>query len=383
MDTSYILNHLGEDHEDYFNAVAPPIIQTSNFCFKSVREFRKALKDEQRSSIYTRGNNPTVAILRKKLAALEGAEDALVFSSGSAAIAAAIMSVVKGGDHVICINRPYSWTNTLLNEYLINYNVATTMVEGTKTENFEKAIQPNTKLIYLESPDTLTLNLQDIRAITRIAKQNNIVTIIDNSYCTPLNQKPLAMGVDIVVYSGTKYFGGHSDIVAGIVCSSTERISKMFKEEFMTFGAIPSPHDAWLMIRGLRTLELRVNRSCISAQKVVNFLEKHPQIEEVFYPFAKKNKQLALAKKQMKQGGGLITILIKAKSPAQIETFCDNLKYFLLAVSWGGHESLVFPVCVNKNNKTLPWNMVRLYIGLEDPALLIDDLNQALILSKE
>jgi len=378
MDTSYILNHLGEDHENYFHAVAPPIIQTSNFCFKNVRSFRKALENEFKSSIYTRGNNPTVAILRAKLAALEGAEDALVFSSGSAAIAAAVMSVVKGGGHVICVNRPYSWTNTLLNDYLCNYNITTTMVDGSKPENFEKAIQPNTQLIYLESPDTMTLALQDLRAVSKIARKHKIVTIIDNSYSSPLNQQPLKMGIDIVVYSGTKYFGGHSDVVAGVVCSSKKRIHSIFSKEFMTFGAIPSPHDAWLMIRALRTLELRVNRSCSSAQKVVNYLEKHPKIEQVLYPFATKNKQLALAKKQMKQGGGLLTVMIKAKSPKEIEKFCDSLKRFLLAVSWGGHESLVFPLCVNENNKALPWNMVRFYIGLEDPELLIEDIGKAL-----
>lgn len=188
----------------------------------------------------------------------------------------------------------------------------------------------------------------------------------------------MAVGIDIVVYSASKYFGGHSDIVAGVICSSKERIYKIITTEFMTLGAIISPHDAWLMLRGIRTLELRVNRSAESAQKMVNYLEKHPKIEKVYYPFASKNEQLPLAKKQMKQGGGLLTILINAKSVEQIETFCNNLKCFLMAVSWGGHESLIFPVCANKNHGTLPWNMVRIYIGLENPDELIADINNAL-----
>ncbi len=378
MDTSYILNHLGEDREQYFNAVAPPIIQSSNFCFKDLNAFRQAIDKELETPIYTRGCNPTVAILRKKLAALEGADDALVLGSGVAAIAGAVMSCAKAGDHVICVNKSYSWTNSLLNNYLVNYNVTATMVDGANVENFEKAIQPNTKLIVLESPNSFALELQDLEAISKIARKHGITTMIDNSYSTSLNQKPMKFGIDIVVYSGSKYFGGHSDIIAGVICASKERIHKIMSTEFMTLGAIISPHEAWLMIRGLRTLELRVNRSAESAQKVVSHLEKHPKIEKVLYPFASRSEQLTLAKKQMKQGGGLLTVLIKAKSVEQVEIFCNSLKYFLLAVSWGGHESLIFPACANKNNSVHPWNMVRLYIGLEDPDVLIADINSAL-----
>jgi len=378
MDTSYILNHLGEEREQYFNAVAPPLIQSSNFCYKDVNSFRKAIEKEFETPIYTRGANPTVAILRKKIAALEGAGDALIFASGSAAIANAVMSCVKAGDYVICVNNPYSWTNALLNNYLVNYNVTATMVDGTRLENFEKAILPNTKLIVLESPNTFTFEVQDLEAVSKLAKKHGITTMIDNSYSTSLNQKPMAFGIDIVVYSASKYFGGHSDLVAGIICSSKERIHKIFSTEFMTLGAIISPHDAWLMLRGIRTLELRVNRSAESAQKVVNHLAKHPKIEKIYYPFSSTNEQLPLAKKQMKQGGGLLTVLIKAQSVEQIETFCNSLKYFLMAVSWGGHESLIFPVCANKHHGTLPWNMVRIYIGLEDPNMLIADIDNAL-----
>ncbi|MEK6616282.1 MAG: aminotransferase class I/II-fold pyridoxal phosphate-dependent enzyme, partial [Bacteroidota bacterium] len=200
MDTSYILNHLGEDREQYFNAVAPPLIQSSNFCFKDVTSFRLAIEKEFETPIYTRGCNPTVTILRKKLAALEGADDAVVFASGSAAIASAVMSCVKAGDHVICVNKPYSWTSALLNNYLVNYNVTATMVDGIDPENFEKAILPNTKLIVLESPNTFTFELQDLEAISKIAKKHHITTMVDNSYATPLNQKPMAVGIDIVVY---------------------------------------------------------------------------------------------------------------------------------------------------------------------------------------
>ncbi len=382
MDISFILNHLGEERDEYYGAVAPPIFQTSNFCFKTVGEMRTKLMKELETPFYTRGFNPTVATLRKKLAALEGTEDALVFSSGSAAVAAAVMSVVKAGDHVACVQKPYSWTNNLLTKYLSKYGVTSTFVGGGEAADFEKAIQPNTKLIYLESPNSLTFEMQDIEAITKLAKSKNIKTIIDNSYNSPLNQSPVKMGVDIILHSGTKYINGHSDVVCGVVCARHEHIMKMFAEEYMTIGSCISPQDAALILRGLRTLELRVNRSAETAKKISDFAENHPKIKQVYYPFSSKNPQLALAKKQMKQGGGLISFVIDAKDEAGVERFCDNLKRFLMATSWGGYESLVFPLCALAASKSfenpLPWNMVRLYIGLEDSDILIEDLKLSL-----
>lgn len=382
MDNSFILNHLGEDRDEYYGSVAPPIFQTTNFCFKTVAEMRQKLTKELETPFYTRGYNPTVATLRKKLAALEKAEDALVFSSGSAAVAAAVMSVVKGGDHVVCVQKPYSWTNNLLSKYLAKYGVTHTFVSGGEASDFEKALLSNTKLIYLESPNSLTFELQNIEAIAKLAKSKNIITIIDNSYNSPINQNPITMGIDLVVHSGSKYINGHSDVVCGVVCGSHERIMKMMAEEYMTIGSCISPQDAGLILRGLRTIELRVNQSAKSAQKVSDFLENHPKIKQLNYPFSSKNPQLELAKKQMKQGGGLLSIVIDAKDEAGVERFCDNLKRFIMATSWGGYESLLFPLCALAASKSfenpLPWNMVRLYIGLEDADLLIEDLKQAL-----
>jgi cystathionine beta-lyase/cystathionine gamma-synthase len=381
MELSYILNHLGEEREHYYNAVSPPIVLSSNFCFSSIADMREKLQRELETPFYTRGFNPTVGILRQKIAALEGTEDALVFASGSGAIAAAVMSTVKGGDHAVCILKPYSWTNTLLSKYLAKYGVTVTFVDGETAADFEKEILPNTKLIYLESPNSLTFELQDISAICAMAKKRGITTILDNSYNSPLNQQPHKMGVDIVVHSATKYINGHSDVVAGVVASSKERIMKMLAEEYMTIGAIIGAHDAWLMIRGLRTLELRVNRSSSSAQQIAEWLEHHPKIEKINYPFLKSNRNYELAKKQMKQGGGLVSFQIKAKDVAEVEKFCDSLKCFLIATSWGGHESLCFATCALIQSASftnpLPWNLIRLYIGLEDPALLKSDLEQA------
>lgn len=383
MHLSEILNHLGEDRNKYFNAVSPPIIQSSNFAFDSLEQFRQEVTDELENHIYTRGNNPTVEILRKKLAALEGAEDALVVSSGAGATAMAMLANVKQGDHVICVKNPYSWTKNLLLNFLPRFGVSHTFVDGTDVANIEAAIQPNTTFIYLESPNTMTFELQDLRACAELAKRHGIVTMIDNSNCTPLYQRPIEYGIDIVMHTGTKYLNGHSDVVNGIICGSKEMIRKIFQTEIMTLGNIVGPHDAWLIIRGLRTLELRVKRSFESAMKIAEWLENHPKVESILFPFLPSFPQYELAQQQMTGCGGLITVFLKTDSIERVEAFFNRLNCFLFAVSWGGHESLIMPMAAfynipGKDEPAYPFTLVRLYIGLEDPDWLMKDLAQAL-----
>jgi len=383
MDLSFILNELGEERENYFNAVAPPIIQTSNFAFKNVAEFRAALADEYTALLYSRGNNPTVDILRKKLAALDGAEDALVFGSGVASIAIPIMALLNQGDHVVSVAKPYSWTIKLFERLLPKFGITTTFVDGTQVENFEKAIQPNTKLIYLESPNTFTYELQDISAVVALAKGNGLITMVDNSYCSPLNQQPFKMGIDLVAQSATKFIAGHSDVVAGVVTGSRLMIKKIFDAEFLNIGGNISPMNAWLMIRGLRTLHLRMQRVCESTKKVVDWLDQHSKIEKVIFPFHRDFPQYQLAKRQMKDAGGLFSAILKVNTLEQVEKFCDSLQHILLAVSWGGHESLAIPSAVGIKSGEFDANnanhrLIRFYIGLEDPDYLIADLSQAL-----
>jgi cystathionine beta-lyase/cystathionine gamma-synthase len=382
-DLSYILNELGEDRGNYFNAVAPPIIQSSNFTFKSVADFREGLSDEYNALLYSRGNNPTVDILRKKLAALDGAEDALVFGSGIASIAIPIIALLKSGDHVVSVAKPYTWTIKLFEKILPKFGIRTTFVDGTVTANFEKAITPETKLIYLESPNTFTYELQDIAAVTALAKRKGIVTMIDNSYCSPLHQQPYKMGVDLVAQSATKFIGGHSDVVAGVVTGSKEMIKKIFDGEFLNIGGNISPMNAWLLIRGLRTIHLRMERVCNTTKKVVDFLASRPEVERVLFPFHPSFPQYELAKKQMKDAGGLFSAIFKAKSIHEVEAFCNSLKRFYMAVSWGGHESLVIPSIVSiKPEDFNPFEpnhrLIRFYVGLEDADYLIEDLKQAL-----
>lgn len=381
METSEILNHHGEEAADYYNAVAPPIIQTSNFYFDTLQDMRRAIQNEFDEPTYTRGKNPTVAILRKKLSALEGSEDALILASGCAAISSSIIANVNAGDHVICVQSPYGWTKSLLTKLLPRFGVETTFVDGTKPENFDNAIRSNTSVIYLESPNSFTFELQDLEAISKLAKANKIITIIDNSYSTPLLQNPIKLGIDIVVHTASKYLSGHSDVVAGVICGSNQMIRKIFASEFMTLGGIISPFDAWLIIRGFRTLSLRLERSTQSALKVIEFLGNHPKVEKIFYPFHSSNPQLELAKKQMKSGNGMFTVIFKCQSRNKMEDFCNELKVFRMAVSWGGHESLIAPVVsFTKEHEysDLPWNMVRFYVGLDEPELLIRDIESAL-----
>ena len=383
MELSYILNELGEDRDQYFNAIAPPIIQSSNFAFKNVADFRKGLADEYYATLYSRGNNPTVDILRKKLAALDGAEDALVFGSGIASIAIPLLALLNQGDHVVSVAKPYSWTIKLFERLLPKFGITTTFVDGTRTENFEAALRHNTKVIYLESPNTFTYELQDLEAVAKLAKSKGIITMIDNSYSSPLNQQPYMMGIDLVAQSATKFIGGHSDVVAGVVTGSKAMIKKIFDAEFLNIGGNISPMNAWLLIRGLRTLQLRMARVCESTKKVVDALASHPKIEKVLFPLHSTFPQYALAKKQMKDAGGLFSIVLKAKSVEEIEKFCNSLKRFLLAVSWGGHESLVIPSIIGFPAKdfdlaNINHRIIRFYIGLEDPDYLIADLKKAL-----
>lgn len=382
-DLSFILNELGEERELYYNAIAPPISQTSNFAFKNVADFRAGLANEYDAWLYSRGNNPTVNILRKKLAALDGAEDALVFGSGIAAIAVPLLALLKQGDHVVSVAKPYSWTIKLFEKLLPKFGIATTFVDGTQTENFEKAIRPNTRLIYLESPNTFTYELQDLEAVAALAKRRSLLTMIDNSYCSPLYQRPYKMGIDLVAQSATKFIGGHSDVVAGVVTGSKEVIKKIFDAEFLNIGGNIAPMNAWLLIRGLRTLHLRMERVCDSTKKIVDYLAAHPKIERVIFPFHPSFPQYALAKRQMKNAGGLFSAVLNVDTLEEVERFCNSLKHFFLAVSWGGHESLVIPSAVsirpNEFDRTnANHRLVRFYIGLEDPEYLMADLARAL-----
>lgn len=380
-DVSYIINHLGEDHASYFNAIAPPIVQTSNFQFETVDAMRTAFADEMGGYLYSRGLNPTVDILRKKLAALDGAEDALVFNNGAAATFAGVMANVKSGDHILSVQHPYSWTVHLFDQILSRFGVSVTYADGSDTESFLAQVQENTKLIYLESPNSWWLDIQDLRQIAAFARARGIVTIIDNSFCTPLYQKPIELGIDISMQTATKYIGGHSDTLGGVLAGSAAMMRKIFLSEYLCAGNGIQPFNAWLLLRGLRTLPARIDRITASTQKVLEYLKTVDRIESLIFPLDPSFPQYNLAKEQMSGACGLISFYMKAQFVGEIEKFCNSLKAFRMAVSWGGHESLIIPKCAgtpqadfNPHNPT--HRMLRLYVGLEDPDFLIRDLEQ-------
>ena len=383
MDISQIINELGEDRENYFNAVAPPIIQTSNFAFKKVADLSKAFEDEMGGYLYSRGLNPTVDILRKKLAALDNAEDCLVFNNGAAAIFAGIFAHVKSGDHIVSVKAPYTWVQRMFDVILPRFDVTVTYIDGTIIENWVDATQSNTTFYYLESPNSWDFALQPIKEVAALAKSKNIITLIDNSYCTPLYQKPIEMGIDMAMQTATKYIGGHSDTLGGVLCGTHAMMKKIFDSEYLNIGNGIQPFNAWLLIRGLRTLPARIDRITQSTAEVVQFMKQHPKVESILFPFDESFPQYQVAKEQMKGACGLFTFVLKTDKMESIVKFCESLQHILMAVSWGGHESLVIPKCAGLkpgdfDPASNEHRYVRMYIGLEDARYLISDLEQAL-----
>jgi len=382
MDISYIINELGEDRHLYFNAVAPPIIQTSNFRVNTVDELRDLFADEYSGYLYSRGLNPTVEILRKKLAALDAAEDCLVFNSGASAIFASVLANVKAGDHIVSVDKPYTWAQRMFDVILPRFGVTTTYIDGTRIENFERAILPNTALIYLESPNSWDYKLQDLKAVAELARSENIVTVIDNSYCSPIYQRPIEYGIDIVMQTATKYIGGHSDTVGGVLCGTKAMMKKIFDSELLNAGIGIQPFNAWLLIRGLRTLPVRLERITATTRKIADYLKGHPRVDGILFPFDETFPQYELARRQMQGACGLLSFYVRAGSRDEIVRFCESLRHIMMAVSWGGHESLILPRCASLMAAEFDPNvkehrMLRLYTGLEEPEYLIRDLEQA------
>lgn len=383
MDISQVINELGEDRELYFNAVSPPIMQTSNFAFKTVADLTKAFEDEMQGYLYSRGLNPTVDILRKKLAAMDGAEDCLVFNNGAAAIFAGILANIKSGDHIVSVARPYTWVQRMFDVVLPRFNVSVTYIDGTAIGNWKNATRSNTTFYYLESPNSWDFAIQPIKEVADYAKSKGIITLIDNSYCTPLYQKPIEMGIDMAMQTATKYIGGHSDTLGGVLCGSKAMMKKIFDSEYLNIGSGIQPFNAWLLIRGLRTLPARIERITKTTSVVVEYLKQHPKVERILFPFDGSFPQYELASQQMKGACGLFTFILKTRRREDIVAFCESLQHIMMAVSWGGHESLVIPKCAgipvaDFDPDNPEHRYIRIYAGLEEPHYLVNDLEQAL-----
>ena len=383
-----ILVHYGEDRQAHNGAIVPPIYQNTLFAFKNWDAIDKAYTDPINNSIYTRGNNPSVSMVEKKIAKLAGGDKARLFASGMGAISSAIMSCVHTGCHIITIKNIYGPVLNLLDDYLKKkFNIEITFVSGENIEEIKAAIKENTTLIYLESPSSAIFSMQDIEAIAKIAKEKGIRTIIDNTWATPLYQKPLEMGIDLEVHSCSKYLGGHSDIISGVVIGKAELIDSIYQNEYLLYGAKMAPFEAWLLMRSLRTLPMRMERHQRNAMMVAEFLEKHPRIKKVNYPGLKSFPKYELGKKQMTGYSGLMSFVIDTDDVQELKNFVNGLDLFSIGVSWGGHESLVYAPAISYLKEMTPeqfkatglsLGVIRISVGLEDPNDLIEDLRGAL-----
>lgn len=370
-----ICTHLDDACDKFMGAVVPPVFQNSLFA-------NYDYSDNPDRYVYTRVSNPTTEIAEKKIAALEKGEAAKCFSSGMGAITAAIMHYIKAGSHVITLSSVYGPAKKFFSEYLARFDVEVTYVAGNNVNEIENAIKDNTDLVYLESPSTFLFVVQDLIEIAKICKKKNIPTVVDNSWSSPIYQNPLEFGIDMVVHSASKFLGGHSDIVGGVVVGRQEDIDQIAKNERELFGAVMSPHDSWLLLRGLRTLPIRMKQHQESTMKVIKYLEKHPSVKHVIYPGIESHPQHQLSKKLMSGYTSLFSIILDGEGD-DIMSFGKRLNYFYRGPSWGGFESLISLVGAYAEGEypttnEIPKGLVRLHIGLEDPDTLIEDLEQGL-----
>jgi cystathionine beta-lyase/cystathionine gamma-synthase len=372
--------HLNRTH-----ALSAPIWQTTTFVADSPEAYAETAASTHPPEFYTRYGNPTHERVEQTLAVLEGGEAALVTGSGMGAITLAVMSQIKSGDHVIAQSDLYAGARSLLRDFVPRWGVETTFVDQTKTEEFEAALRPNTRLIYLESPSNPLMRLTDLKAVASLAKARGITTVIDNTFSTPVNQRPLELGIDVVLHSATKYLGGHHDLTAGAVVSSQPFIHQAWKLG-VVFGSVLSPFEAWLLMRGLRTVGLRVERHNQNAMALAQFLESNPKISRVNYPGLESHPQHRLARQQMRGFTGMMSFELSGGLEAA-ERFISGLKLVAYTGSLGGVETvMVRPAAMWSHQLTpeqrrstgISESLFRLSVGLEDERDLIRDFEQAL-----
>jgi cystathionine beta-lyase/cystathionine gamma-synthase len=367
------------------SAISPPIWQTTTFLAESSEHFAGLAKSVKPSEYYSRYGNPTHEQVEAVMATLEGGEAAMVTASGMGAISTSVMSLLERGDHVVAQRNLYAGTAALLEDVLPRWGIECTFVNQTNAERWAEALRPNTKLIYAETPANPLMSLTDLHAVAALGKTRGITTIVDNTFATPINQRPLQYGIDVVVHSGTKYLGGHSDVTAGVIIGSPAFIERAWRFHIV-MGAALSPFDAWLLLRGLRTLGLRVERHNQNALMLARFFESHPKIERVNYPGLESHPQYELAREQMSGFTGMMSVEL-CGGYETAERFIASLKLGSYAASLGGFETLlVHPAAMwgvtltdaQRRAMKVGENLVRISVGLEDERDLIDDFSQAL-----
>lgn len=369
--------HEGQQPDPLTGAVIVPVYMTSTYQQDAIAKHK--------GYEYSRTGNPTRTALEEALASIEGGKFGLAFASGVAATTI-VLSLLKSGDHIVAGDDLYGGTYRLLEKVVKNWGVTTTYVDVDEVEVFKNAIQPNTKLIWLETPTNPLLKIVDIEVISKIAKENHLILVVDNTFASPYFQRPLELGADIVVHSTTKYLAGHSDIIGGGVVTSNEQLYSELKFYQNAIGAVPSPLDSWLVLRGIKTLAVRMREHEKNALFLAEFLEKHPKVERIYYPGLPSHEQHNLAKQQMKGFGGMISLELKGGF-AEVARFVSRLKLFLLAESLGGVESLIcYPPQMThaslpedeRLKRGIKDNLVRLSVGIENQKDLKEDLENAL-----
>lgn len=367
-------------------SLTPPIYQTSTFVFENAAQGKARFAGEEEGYIYSRLGNPNISALEEKIAALEGAERGLCFSSGMGAISAIIMALVKTGDHILATNGLYGCTFSLLEMLKDRYHIDYDLIDMTEADNVQKYITDRTKVVFIETPINPTMSLVDLEAVSAIAHQCGAQVVVDNTFMSPYLQRPIQWGADVVIHSATKYIGGHGDVVAGLAVGTEKFMNEVKSSMQKDIGATLGPFDAWLLLRGIKTLPIRMDRHTANATKVAQFLEQHPLVEKVFYPGLDSFPQKDLVHKQMKSAGGVLSFHVKGGYDAGVKVM-NQVKLCLLAVSLGDVNSLIqhpasMTHAVIPAEKRLTMGitegLVRLSVGIEDVEDIIEDLDQAL-----
>lgn len=380
-----ILIH-GAEIEENFGSAVTPIYQTSTFKFKDADDGAACFAGEAPGYIYTRIGNPTITALEKTLAELENGAKCVAVCSGMAAVNAVYGAFLKNGDHIVSTDAVYGPSRVVMEKYWSNFGVESTYIDTTDIENIRKSIKPNTKVLYIETPTNPTIAITDLKAACKLAHENGIIVVVDNTFCSPILQKPLDLGADVVLHSMTKFINGHADIVGGCVISKTKELDALVRAVMVNFGFNMDPTQAYMVIRGLKTLNVRVMRQQENAQIIAEWLAKHPKIEWVSYPGLPSHPQYQLGKEQMGGPGSLISFGVKGGIEGG-KTLMNNVKLILLAVSLGGVESLISHPASMTHSKMqkaareaagITDGLVRFAVGIEDVRDIMDDLTQAL-----
>ncbi|MCP9277859.1 methionine gamma-lyase [Bacillus wiedmannii] len=378
METALI--HHGYTSEEHKGSLTPPLFQTSTFTFETAQQGEASFAGVDPSYIYSRLGNPTVKLFEERMAVLEGGEEALAFGSGMAAISAMLIGFLKAGDHIICSNGLYGCTYGFLEVLEEKFMITHSFCDMETEDDVENKIRPNTKVIFVETPINPTMKLIDLKQVIRVAKRNGLLVVVDNTFCSPYLQRPLELGCDAVVHSATKYIGGHGDVVAGVTICKTKALAEKIRPMRKDIGGIMAPFDAWLLLRGLKTLAVRMDRHCDNAEKIVSFLKNHDAVEGVWYPEGE------LASRQMKRGGGVISFSVKG-GKEETQAFINDLHFITIAVSLGDTETLIqHPATMThaaipaelRQEMGIYDNLIRLSVGLESWKDIVSDLEQAL-----